>query len=110
MKLGKSAWPNRSIDMTLHDLLTKSREEILRIAVARGARNVCVIGAGEQDEVGTEARVELLVDLESGRSILDHAGLLVDLEDLLGCKVEVATERGLRDRLRDRVLREAAPL
>ena len=42
--------------------------------------------------------------MEPKRSLLDLAGLLVDLEELLGCKVDVVTEDGLRDRIRDRVL------
>jgi hypothetical protein len=50
------------------------------------------------------------VDLEPGRSLLDHAALMLQLEELLRCKVDVATERGLRARVRDRVLREAVPL
>ena len=48
--------------------------------------------------------------MEPGRSLFDMGGLLVDLESLLGCKVDVVTERGLRQRLRDRVLSEAVPL
>ena len=53
---------------------------------------------------------DLLVDMEAGRSLLDLSGLLIDLEDLLGCNVDVVTERGLRDRIRERVLKEAVAL
>ena len=52
----------------------------------------------------------LLVDMEPGRSLLDLSGLLIDLEDMLRCHVDVVTERGLRDRIRERVLKEAVAL
>ena len=54
--------------------------------------------------------MDFLVELEEGRSLLDHAALLLDLKDLLGCDVDVVTDRGLKPRIRDRVLREAVPL
>ena len=54
--------------------------------------------------------VDLLVNLEPGRSLLDHAALTLELEALLGCRVDVATDEGLRPRVRARVLREAIPL
>ena len=46
----------------------------------------------------------------SGRSLLDLGGLLVDLQEMLGQRVDVVTERGLKARIRDRILREAVPL
>jgi len=48
--------------------------------------------------------------MELGRSLFDHAALMLDLEKLLGCKVDVVTERSLRPRVRERVFREAIPL
>ena len=54
-----------------------------------------------------DSDVDFLVDLEMGRSLLDLGGLLMDLQELLGCRVDVVTEKGLRQRIRDRVLREA---
>ncbi len=54
--------------------------------------------------------IDLLVDIEPGRSLLDLGGLQVELETLLGCRVDVVTERGLKARIRARVLHEAAPV
>ena len=88
----------------------ENRDRILRIAAAHGAGNVRLIGPPSRHRTAAEGRLELLVDLEPGRSILDRAALLVELEGLLGCKVDVATERGLRARVRDGVLREARPI
>jgi predicted nucleotidyltransferase len=50
------------------------------------------------------------VELEPGRSLLDQAALVLDLEELLGCKVDVVTERGLYWLLRRRILKEARAL
>jgi uncharacterized protein len=59
---------------------------------------------------GEKSDIDLLVDMEPRRSLLDLAGLLVDLEELLGCKVDVVPEDSLRMRIKDRVLKEAVAL
>jgi predicted nucleotidyltransferase len=91
------------------DIRTK-RGEILKIATGFGARNVRVFGSAARGDAGPGSDVDLLVDFEAGRSLMDHAGLLVALEDLLGRKVDVVPERTLRPHLRERVLREALPI
>jgi len=96
--------------MSTEELLASKREDILRLAEKHGAHNVRVFGSVARGEAGAESDIDLLVDLEAGRSLLEHAALLVALEDLLGRKVDVVTERGLRPRVRDRVLGEAQPL
>lgn len=96
--------------MSLNELLQEKREEILRIASKRGAQNIRVFGSVARGEADSESDIDLLVDLEPGRSLFDLGGLLMDLQDLLDHKVDVVTERGLRERIRERVLREAVPL
>ena len=96
--------------MSLNELLQEKREDILRIAIRRGASNVRIFGSVARGEADSESDIDLLVDLEPGRSLFDLGGLLMDLQDLLGHKVDVVTERGLRERIRERVLREAVPL
>ena len=96
--------------MSLNELLQEKREDILRIATKRGAINVRVFGSVARGEADSESDIDLLVDLEPGRSLFDLGGLLMDLQDLLGHKVGVVTERGLRERIRERVLREAKSL
>ena len=95
--------------MSLDDL-RKRREEVLRVAATHGARNVRVFGSVARGGDDERSDLDLLVVLDHGRSLLDHAGLIIDLEALLGCKVDVATDRGLKERIRERVLREAVPL
>lgn len=96
--------------MTSLDLLASRRSEILRLAAAHGASNLRVFGSVARGEADAESDIDLMVDLAPGRSLFDLGGLVMDLQDLLGREVDVVTERGLRDRLRERVLQEATPL
>jgi uncharacterized protein len=97
--------------MISHDeLLQTNRENILRIAAKYGAYNVRIFGSVARGEADSESDIDLLVNMEPGRSLLDLCGLLIDLEELLGHKVDVVTEKGLRDRIRERVLKEAVAL
>lgn len=96
--------------MTLDQLLEDKREEILGIASRYGARDVRVFGSVARGEADQESDVDFLVELEAGRSLLDLGGLQMELEELLGCKVDVVTESGLYWLLRRRILKEAQPL
>jgi predicted nucleotidyltransferase len=91
-------------------MVKEKREEILRIAARHGARDVRVFGSVSRGEADLESDVDFLVELEPGRSLLDLGGLQVELESLLGCRVDVVTARGLKARIRERVLREAVPV
>jgi uncharacterized protein len=96
--------------MTLEQLLKDKRDAILRIAAKRGAYNVRVFGSAARGEAGEGSDIDLLVEFEPSRSLLDHAALVLDLEELLGSKVDVVTEKGLYWLLRRRILKEARPL
>jgi predicted nucleotidyltransferase len=96
--------------MGVKEILSRQRDEILQIAARHGASNVRVFGSVARGEAGAESDLDLLVDLEHGRSLLDHAALKIDLEQLLDLPVDVATERGLKPRIREHILREAIPL
>lgn len=96
--------------MSICELLQEKREEILRIAAQHGASNVRIFGSVARGEAKPDSDVDFLVELESSRSLLDHVALVQDLEDLLGRKVDVATDKGLRERFRDRIFKEALPL
>jgi predicted nucleotidyltransferase len=87
--------------------LARVRAEILAAASRHGATNVRVFGSVARGEADAASDVDFLVDFEPGRSLLDLAGLLIDLEDLLGHPVDVVTEPGLKARIRQRVLAEA---
>jgi uncharacterized protein len=96
--------------ISYNELLQSKRQDILRIAAKYGAYNVRIFGSVARGEADEQSDIDLLVNMEPGRSLFDPGGLLADLEDLLGCNVDVVTEDGLRDRIRDRVLKEAIAL
>lgn len=96
--------------MNFNEVFTSKREDILRIAARHGARNIRIFGSVARGEADSGSDLDVLVDMEPGRSLFDLGGLLMELQELLGCRVDVVTERGLRPRIRERVLREAVPL
>ena len=96
--------------MQTHNLVTQKRADILHLASRHGARNVRLFGSAARGEADALSDIDILVDLEPGRSLLDLGGLLMDLQELLGCPVDVVTEKGLHPRIKKRVLQEAVSL
>jgi uncharacterized protein len=96
--------------MSINDALQDSREEILRLASKYGARNVRLFGSRARGEAGPDSDVDFLVEMEPGRSLLDLGRLLMDLQDLLGCRVDVVEPEGLHWYIRDTVLKEGVAL
>lgn len=96
--------------MAVDEGLRAKREEILRLCARYGARNPRVFGSVARGEADARSDADLLVEMEPGRSLFDLGGLQYALERLLGCPVDVVTERGLKARIRERVLQEATPL
>jgi predicted nucleotidyltransferase len=90
--------------------LRDRREEILRYAAEHGARNVRVFGSMARGGANATSDVDLLVEMEPGRSLLDLVGLWQDLEDLLGTQVDVLSDGGVSPHLRARIYAEAVPL
>lgn len=96
--------------MTVEKLLTKRREEVLRIAAKHGARNVRLFGSAARGEASEGSDLDFLVEMEPERSLLDLAALRNDLIDLLGREVDGVTESSLYWLLRRKILREARRL
>jgi predicted nucleotidyltransferase len=96
--------------MALEELLKEKREAILYICAKHGAHNVRVFGSVARGEADEQSDIDLIVEFDPGRSLLDHAALWLELQDLLGCKLDVVSDRGIKPRIRERVLREAIPL
>ncbi len=98
---------------TARQLLQRLRErraEILQLCARYGASDVRVFGSVARGEADVASDVDLIVRFEPGRSLLDHAALWLELEALLGCRVDVLSESGLKPRIREKVLKEAIPL
>lgn len=96
--------------MGIDEILGEKRDEILRIASAHGAYNVRVFGSVARGDAGPNSDIDLLVNLQPDRSLLDHVGLIQDLEAIMGRKIDVVTEEALHWYVRDRVIREAIKL
>jgi len=96
--------------MEISELLAEKRDEILRIAACHGAYNVRVFGSMARGDAGPTSDVDLLVDVRPDHSAFFPGGLVADLEDLLGRRVDVVDPAGIHWYLRDTILHEAVPL
>lgn len=102
--------PRGGEPMSPHEALKLRRNDVLRIAASRGARRVRVFGSTVRGEQGPASDIDLLVEMEPGRSLIDLMCLEQDLEELLGTAVDIVTEAALSPRVRERVLAEAVAL
>ncbi len=96
--------------MALDQFLATNRDEILRICAKHGARNVRVFGSFARGEAGPDSDVDFLVDVGPEHTPWFPGGLLMDLQDLLGRRVDIAEPDGLHWYIREKVLKEAVPL
>lgn len=94
---------------TLSDLRER-REEIVEVARKHGAHNIRVFGSIARGDTTEVSDIDFLVDLEDRSSLFDLGGLLMDLQDLLGCDVDLVTRSALRPRVAERVLADAVDL
>lgn len=96
--------------MTHLELLKQKNLEILQIAARYGAHNVRVFGSVARAQSDEQSDIDFLVEMEPGRSLFDLGGLQSELETALGRPVDVVTVKGLKARIRARVLLEAIPV
>lgn len=96
--------------MTPLELLQQKREDIRRIATKHGAYNLRVFGSVARGEARPDSDIDLLIEKGPTTSSWFPAGLVLELEEMLGRRVEIVTEKALNPDLRDRVLSEAIPL
>lgn len=92
------------------ELLRQRKEEIIALAAKRGAYNVRVFGSIARGTDREDSDIDLLVDLDPNRSLMDLGGLLIDLTEALGRPVDVLTIQGLREKIRTKILEEAKPI
>lgn len=96
--------------MGLEQLIREKSADIKAIAAKHGAENIRLFGSVVRGEAGPDSDVDFLVETGPSTSSWFPAGLVLDLEEILGCRVEIVTERGLNPYIREHVLREAVPL
>ena len=96
--------------MNLENLILDKGKEILRVSRQHGARRVRIFGSAARGQADETSDLDILVEMETGSSLLDIVAIQQDLEDLLGCKVDVVTESALSPYIRENVLKEARTL
>ena len=96
--------------MNVKAILEQKREDIFRLAAKYGAFNVRIFGCAARGEEGPESDIDFLVELEPERSLFDLGGLQDEMKSLLGCEVDIVTEKGLHWYIRDHVINEARQL
>ena len=94
----------------IEKILQEKREQILKIAAEHGACNVRIFGSVARGEADIDSDIDFLIDLGENRSPWFPVRLIKDLEKLLGRKVDIVTENGLKERIKQRVLEEAIKL
>ena len=96
--------------MNFDNLIRDKGEDILRVSRQHGAKKVQIFGSVARGQATVTSDLDLLVEMEPGSSLLDIVAIKQDLEDLLGCKVDVVTESALSPYIRENVLKEARTL
>ncbi len=96
--------------MGIQEIIGSHREQILSLAAKYGASDVRIFGSFARGTADEHSDVDFLVNLAPGRSLFDLGGLLYELQQVIGRRVDVVTDAGLRPRIRDRVLKEAVPI
>lgn len=96
--------------MNVSKTTSNKRDEILRISAAHGANNLRLFGSVSRGEATEKSDIDLLISLDSGRTLLDIIAMKQDLEDLLGCAVDVVTEDAVSPYIREQILKDAVSL
>jgi len=96
--------------MNIEQLLHEKRDDIRGIAAKHGAYNIRIFGSAVRGEAGPDSDIDFLIDVGPTTSSWFPAGLILDLEEILGRRVEVVTEKALNPYIHDHVLGEAIPL
>lgn len=96
--------------MNLENLIRDKGKDILRVSRQHGAQRVRVFGSAARGLTTPTSDLDILVEMEAKRSLLDIVAIKQDLEDMLGCKVDVVTESALSPYIRKDVLKEAKAL
>ena len=96
--------------MDIKQQIQEKRDEICTIAAKHGAYNIRIFGSVVRGQAGPDSDIDFLIDAGPATSSWFPAGLILDLQEILGRRVEVVTEKALSPFIRDHVLREAIPL
>ena len=90
--------------------IKEQRSKILEVAQRYGAHDLRIFGSVARGDQCEDSDLDMVVRFDQDRSLFDHGGLICELEELLGVKVDVVSERGMREQFRSHVAREAVSL
>jgi len=96
--------------VAIGETIREKRDAVLRVAEAHGATQVRLIGSVARDEARPDSDIDLLVKWREVTSLLDQAALKLELESLLGRRVDIASDGWLKPSIRESVYRDATPL
>lgn len=96
--------------MITRDDIFKRRDEIIALAKRYGASDVRIFGSVARGDADENSDLDLIVRFEPGRSLFDHGGLVMDLRELFGMRVDVIDEEAMRPRFREHVMKESVSL
>jgi predicted nucleotidyltransferase len=96
--------------LTVGDTIRENREAIIRVAAGHGATQVRLIGSAARGEARTDSDIDRLVTWSEGTSLLDQAAVMLELESLLGRKVDIASDGWVKPSIRESVYRDAIAL
>jgi predicted nucleotidyltransferase len=96
--------------LTMESLRRDYRDQILAIAAKHGARDLRVFGSVARGEAKEGSDLDLLVDFDPDRDLFDHVHLMLELQELLGVKVDIGSAKNIHWYIRDRVLNDARAL
>jgi predicted nucleotidyltransferase len=96
--------------MGIPEIIADKKEQILALAAKYGASNIRVFGSVANGTANVDSDIDFLVDMEKDRSLFDVGGLLMDLQELFGRKVDVVTENGLHWYIKNHIISEAKPI
>jgi predicted nucleotidyltransferase len=92
---------------TLQEFRNNYKSQIIDLAKKYGAYNVRIFGSLARGEMQSNSDIDFLVEFEEQCSLFDQGGLLMDLQDLLNCKVDIVDEQAMHPRFREQVLKES---
>ena len=96
--------------MVTLEVIQARRAELLDLAARRGARNLRVFGSVARGEAGPDSDLDLIVEMDSDRGVMDLLALISELEDALGTRVHLVEDVAPRDPLLVRVLEQVVPV
>jgi hypothetical protein len=94
----------------MRDQMQAVQDTILEILRKNEVKRAAFFGSIVRDEMDEESDIDILIEFEGRKSLLDLSRLKNELEDAVNRRVDLLTYRSLHPGLRDRILAEQVPI